>query len=51
MAARTSTDSFLDRAEVALVPGAKGRVTAPLVTGTEEPINPSHDQIYDVLFS
>jgi hypothetical protein len=37
--------------EVALDSGAKGRVTAPLVSGAGEPVNPSHDQIYDILFS
>ena len=37
--------------EVAFESAAKGRVTAPLVTGKGEPVNPSHDEIYDVLFS
>jgi hypothetical protein len=37
--------------EVALESGAKGRVKAPLVVDKGEPVNPSHDQIYDILFS
>ena len=37
--------------EVAFESGARGRVQAPLVTGKGELVNPSHDQIYDVLFS
>ena len=37
--------------EVAFESGARGRVKAPLVTGKGEPVNPSNDEIYDVLFS
>ncbi len=37
--------------ELAFKSGAKGRVQAPLVTGPGEPVNPSHHEIYDVLFS
>ena len=37
--------------EVGSESGARGRVQAPLVTGKGEPINPSPDEIYDVLFS
>lgn len=37
--------------EVAFARGAKGRVAAPLVLAKGEPVDPSHDQIYDVLFS
>ena len=37
--------------EVAFESGARGRIKAPLVTGKGEPVNPSHDEIYDVLFS
>ena len=48
--ARALILSSLER-EVALESGAKGRVQTPLVTGPGEPVNPSHDQIYDVLFS
>jgi hypothetical protein len=36
---------------VASVSGARGRVKAPLVFGKGEPVDPSHDEIYDVLFS
>ena len=36
--------------EVGLESGARGRVRAPLVLGKGEPVNPSHDEIYDVLF-
>lgn len=48
--ARAFILSSLER-EVALESGARGRVQAPLVTGPGEPVNPSHDEIYDVLFS
>lgn len=48
--ARALILSSIER-EVALESGAKGRVKAPLVTGQGEPVNPSHDQIYDFLFS
>ena len=37
--------------EVAFESSANGRVSAPLLPGKGEPVNPSHDQIYDVLFS
>ena len=48
--ARALILSSIER-EVVFEPGAKGRVQAPLVLGEGEPVNPSHDQIYDVLFS
>jgi hypothetical protein len=48
--ARALILSSIER-EVALESTAKGRVQAPLVTGKGEPVNPSHDAIYDVLFS
>jgi hypothetical protein len=48
--ARALILSSIDR-EVAFESGAKGRVQAPLVLGEGEPVNPAHDQIYDVLFS
>jgi hypothetical protein len=48
--ARALILSSIDR-EVALEPGPKGRVKAPLVLGKGKPVNPSHDQIYDILFS
>jgi hypothetical protein len=47
--ARALILSSLER-EVAFASGAQGRVQAPLVTGKGEPVNPSHDEIYDVLF-
>lgn len=48
--ARALILSSLER-EVALESGGRGRVHAPLVTGLGAPVNPSHDDIYDVLFS
>ena len=48
--ARALILSSIER-EVALESGAKGRVHAPLVLGKGEPVNPSHAQIYEVLFS
>lgn len=48
--ARALILSSLER-EVALESGAKGRVKAPLVIGKGEPVNPTQDEIYDVLFS
>ena len=48
--ARALILSSIER-EVAFESGAKGRIRVPLVLGGGEPINPSHDQIYDVLFS
>jgi hypothetical protein len=48
--ARALILSSIER-EVALDSGVKGRINAPLVCGAGEPVNPSHDQIYDVLFS
>ena len=48
--ARALILSSIER-EVAFESGAKGRIQAPLVKGEGEPVNPSHDQIYDVLFS
>ena len=48
--ARALILSSIER-EVFLESGPKGRVQVPLVRGTGEPINPSHDEIYDVLFS
>jgi hypothetical protein len=37
--------------EVAFESGTRGRVQAPLVTGKGEAVNPTHDEIYDVLLS
>ncbi len=48
--ARALILSSIER-DVAIESGAKGRVRAPLVLGAGEPVNPSQDQIYDVLFS
>jgi hypothetical protein len=48
--ARALILSSIER-EVAFESGVKGRVKAPLVSGGGKRINPSHGQIYDVLFS
>ena len=48
--ARAFILSSLER-EVAAEVGSGGRVQVPLVRGSGEPVNPSHDEIYDVLFS
>ena len=48
--ARALILSSIER-EVALELGAKGRVIAPLVIGKGDPVNPSHDEIYEILFS
>jgi hypothetical protein len=48
--ARALILSSIER-EVSFESGAGGRVKAPLVTSQGEPVNPSHDQIYDILFS
>jgi hypothetical protein len=48
--ARALMLSSIER-EVAFESGGRGRVKAPLVLGAGEPVNPSHDEIYDVLFS
>ena len=48
--ARALILSSIER-EVALESGARGRVKAPLISGKGEPVNPGHDEIYDVLFS
>ena len=48
--ARALILSSIER-EVACESAARGRVQAPLVLGEGEPVNPSHDEIYDVLFS
>ena len=48
--ARALILSSIER-EVAISPGARGRVKAPLLSGKGKPVNPSHDQIYDILFS
>ena len=48
--ARALILSSIER-EVDFDSGVKGRVKAPLVPGRGEPVNPSHDQIYDILFS
>ena len=48
--ARALILSSIER-EVAFAPGPKRRVKAPLVSGKGKPVNPSHEQIYDVLFS
>lgn len=48
--ARALILSSIER-EVAFEYNVRGRVKAPLVTGKGEPVNPSHDHIYDALFS
>jgi len=48
--ARALILSSIER-EVALESSPKGRVTVPLVSDKGAPVNPSQDQIYDVLFS
>jgi hypothetical protein len=48
--ARALILSSIER-EVDFDSGVKGRVIAPLVSGKGKPVNPSHDQIYDILFS
>jgi hypothetical protein len=48
--ARALILSSIER-EVALDPGVKGRVKSPLLPGKGDPVNPTHDQTYDVLFS
>jgi hypothetical protein len=48
--ARSLILSSIER-EVAFESGVKGRVKAPLVSDKGDPVNPSHDQIYDTLFS
>jgi hypothetical protein len=48
--ARALILSSIER-EVAFESRPRGRVQAPLVLDQGEPVNPSHDQIYDVLFS
>jgi hypothetical protein len=48
--ARALILSSIER-EVSFESGGRGRVKAPLVLGAGEPVNPSHDEIYDVLFS
>jgi metal-responsive CopG/Arc/MetJ family transcriptional regulator len=48
--ARALILSSIER-EVAFESRPRRRVQAPLVLGQGEPVNPSHDQIYDVLFS
>jgi hypothetical protein len=48
--ARALILSSIER-EVALDAGVKRRVKAPLVSGKGKPVNPSRDEIYDILFS
>jgi hypothetical protein len=48
--ARALILSSIER-EVSLEFRPKSRVKAPLLPGKGEPINPTHEQIYDVLFS
>ena len=48
--ARALILSSIER-EVALQSAARGRVQAPLLPGKGTPVNPSHDEVYDVLFS
>jgi hypothetical protein len=48
--ARALILSSIER-EVAFESGVKGRIQVPLVRGKGEPVNPSPDEIYDVLFS
>jgi len=37
--------------EVALQCGPRGRVQSPIVRDEGKPVNPSHQQIYEILFS
>lgn len=37
--------------EVGLKSTTRGHVKAPLVLGVGAPVNPSHNEIYDILFS
>jgi hypothetical protein len=48
--ARALILSSIER-EVAFEFRPKSRVKAPLVKGKGKPVNPSHDEIFDVLFS
>ena len=48
--ARALILSSIER-EVALQSGSRGRVQSPIVRGEGKPVNPSHEQIYEVLFS
>jgi len=48
--ARALILSSIER-EVASPSGRKGRVQSPIVRGEGKPVNPSHEQIYEVLFS
>ena len=48
--ARALILSSIER-EVAFESGSKSRVQAPLILDKGEPVNPSYDEIYDVLFS
>jgi hypothetical protein len=48
--ARALILSSIER-EVAFESSAQGRVHAPLLSDHGAPVHPSHDQIYDVLFS
>ncbi len=48
--ARALILSSIER-EVASDFSAGGRVKAPLLAGKGDPVNPSHTEIYDVLFS
>jgi hypothetical protein len=48
--ARALILSSIER-EVALESSPKGRVEVPVIRGKGKPINPSRDEIYDVLFS
>lgn len=48
--ARALILSSIER-EVASPSGPRGRIQAPIVRDKGKPVNPSHEQIYDVLFS
>lgn len=48
--ARALILSSIER-EVALQSGVRGRVQSPLLRGEGKPVDPSHEQIYEVLFS
>ena len=48
--ARALILSSIER-EVASPSGPRGRVQSPIVRGERKPVNPSHEQISDLLFS
>ena len=48
--ARALILSSIER-EISFQAGPKRRVKAPLVVSKGKPVNPTHDKIYDVMFS